>query len=357
MNALAPIPTAHAPAIRGMVPQTMPDVFHLAEAVHKSGLAPAGLNNPQAVAIAILHGLELGVPPMTALQRIAVINGRPTIWGDLAMALVRSSGAAESIREDITGEGDARVAICTVKRRGEPEPIIGRFSVADAKRAGLWDERAKVRRKNRQTGDMYEAPNDAPWHRFPERMMKMRARAFALRDGFADVLGGLYLREEVEEDQLLEVEPAPTGPKPPAPPRPAAPEQPALRAPESQAETQLALDQLSNSEVREMAGSSPSAPPHVAKAPPKPPVPSAPPPAQAKAAREHTDVAPQPTTDHGLELLQEIEGRFAVAQTEATLQRMWAFAEEEVNALPMAQRQRAEHLYEANLSRIHGGPK
>ncbi len=370
MNALAQV---HSPSIRAMVPQTMPDVFNLAEAVHRSGLAPAGLNNPQAVAIAILHGLELGVPPMTALQRIAVINGRPTIWGDLAMALVRSSGAAESIKEEIVGEGDQCAAICTVKRRGEPEPIVGRFSVADAKRAGLWDERPKVRRRNKQSGETYEVANDAPWHRFPERMMKMRARAFALRDGFADVLGGLYLREEIEEDEIVEAEPARAMPKPPAPPKPNA--APALPAPEPQADSQSALDKLSNPEVREMVTKSPSAPSHVAKAPPKPPVPpQAPAPEQGRPAREER--APKPAAGPprppappaaGTELfddfpgdkpmpdadvLTDLESRFAMATTEEMLQRMWAFAEEDITALPMAQRQEAEALYDRHLARI-----
>lgn len=353
MNALSPIPT-QAPAIRAMVPQTMPEVFSLAEAVHKSGLAPAGLNNTQAVAIAILHGLELGVPPMTALQKIAVINGRPTIWGDLAMALVRSSGAAESIREEIVGEGDARAAVCTVKRKGEPEPIIGRFSVADAKRAGLWDDRLKVRRRNRTTGETYEAPNDAPWHRFPDRMMKMRARAFALRDGFADVLGGLYLREEIEEDQPVEVEPARPMPKPPVPPKVAS--TPALPAPQ-----EAAMDKLSNSEVRETAMASPSAPAPAAKVPPKPPAPPAPRAAPRPPAPAGTDLFASGRSEDSGELapplLVDIEARFAMASSEPVLERMWAFVEAEVNDLPQSARLKAEGLYEAALARIQRGGK
>ena len=46
--------------------------------------------------IAIMHGLEVGLSPLSALQRIAVINGRPTIWGDGALALVKASGLCEA---------------------------------------------------------------------------------------------------------------------------------------------------------------------------------------------------------------------------------------------------------------------
>jgi hypothetical protein len=159
--------------------------------------------------VAIMHGLEVGLTPMAALQRIAVVNGRPTIWGDGAMGLVRGSGACEYIRETIAGDGESMVATCQAKRKGEVEPIVGLFSVADAKKAGLWNKQG-------------------PWTQFPKRMLQMRARAFCLRDGFADVLGGLYLREEIEDSARPAPPPRPTVAEAPpapllAPPRPTPP--------------------------------------------------------------------------------------------------------------------------------------
>lgn len=175
-----PLPTLKAGGkLAAIVPQDLDSAYRLAKAVCLAGLAPKGLDKPEGVMIAILHGMEVGLPPMMALQKIAVINGRPTIWGDGALGLVRASGICEYVIEKIEGIGDKRVAICTAKRRGEPDPIVRRFSVEDAKRAALWDK-------------------NGPWKQFPERMLQMRARAFALRDGFADVLGGLYLTEELQ---------------------------------------------------------------------------------------------------------------------------------------------------------------
>jgi hypothetical protein len=95
------------------------------------------------------------------------------------LALVRASGLLDSIKEEIIGEGDQTTAICSAWRRGEDNPIIGRFSVADAKRAQLWVK-------------------PGPWQQYPRRMLQMRARGFCLRDAFPDVLKGLYLREELE---------------------------------------------------------------------------------------------------------------------------------------------------------------
>jgi hypothetical protein len=41
--------------------------------------------------------------------------------------------------------------------------------------------------------------NEGPWQTYPERMLRMRARSWTMRDAFADVLRGLQLREEVED--------------------------------------------------------------------------------------------------------------------------------------------------------------
>ncbi|MCX8498128.1 MAG: recombinase RecT, partial [Caulobacteraceae bacterium] len=132
----------------------------------------------------ILYGMEVGLSPIAALQRMAIIDGRPTIWGDAALALVQASNLLISIKEEIHEDaiqatGNRLTAICTVTRNGRTEPVTKTFSVEDAKRAGLWQK-------------------PGPWSDYPKRMLAMRARAFALRDAFPDVLAGLYLREEIE---------------------------------------------------------------------------------------------------------------------------------------------------------------
>jgi hypothetical protein len=156
-------------------------------------MAPKGLDTPEACMIAIMHGLEVGLSPLSALQRIAVINGRPTLWGDGALALVKASGLCEAIEEWIEGDDDdpsSWMAICNLIRKHDPVPVERRFSTADAKRAKLWGK-------------------SGPWSDYPKRMLQMRARAFALRDAFPDVLGGLYLTEEfLGEAESLEQAPA-----------------------------------------------------------------------------------------------------------------------------------------------------
>jgi hypothetical protein len=166
------------------------DAFKFSKMVAASEFAPKDFRGkPESCLLAIQHGSEVGLSPMQSLQSIAVINGRPTIWGDAALALVQSSPVCEYVREYTEGDGDALVAVCEAKRRGYPQPTVVRFSMADAKRAGL-------------------AGKSGPWSQYPARMLTLRARGFALRNAFADALRGLITAEEAQDYPPLE--PTPT---------------------------------------------------------------------------------------------------------------------------------------------------
>ena len=172
------------PAVSGthqvapVLPRSFDEIRAMAEYIARSNLCPKEFRGrPADVAVAIMHGLELGLKPLQALRNITVINGRPTVWGDAALALVLASPACEYVKEEVRGEGEAMKAVCQVKRRGHPAEVIRTFSVADAKRAGLWGK-------------------PGPWRDYPQRMLQLRARSWALRDAFPDLLSGLYLTEE-----------------------------------------------------------------------------------------------------------------------------------------------------------------
>lgn len=166
--------------IKAIVPENIEQAYRLANMISAANAAPKSYNrDANAIMIGIMHGMEVGLPPMAALQSIAVINGMPCIWGDGALGLVRASGLLEEFKETMEGEGDQAKATCWVKRKGE-EGMAREFSVADAKKAELWGKRG-------------------PWQNYPKRMMQMRARSWALRDGFADVLRGLHIAEEARD--------------------------------------------------------------------------------------------------------------------------------------------------------------
>lgn len=165
----------------GLALQTMGEAMQFAQMVAKSDFAPKDFRGkPESCLLAIQHGSEVGLSPMQSLQSIACINGRPSVWGDAALALVMGSAACEYVRERVDGDGDAMVAICEAKRRGYPEANVTKFTVADAKKAGLWGK-------------------SGPWTQYPKRMLQLRARGFALRDAFPDVLKGLITAEEAQD--------------------------------------------------------------------------------------------------------------------------------------------------------------
>lgn len=173
---------------------SLEDAFRFAKAICESGFAPRGMEKPESVLIALQWGAELGLSPMAGLQNIAVVNGRPALFGDAALALVRSSGLLEDYREEEVGEAgkDSFGYKVTVKRRGQGEQAET-FTVADAKTAKLWGK-------------------NGPWTDYPRRMLKFRARGFVLRDAFGDVLKGLRTTEEAQ-DMAAEVNVTPLAAK------------------------------------------------------------------------------------------------------------------------------------------------
>lgn len=157
-----------------LAPRTFDDAIKFSEMLAKSDFVPKAFQGkPGDILAAIQMGYEVGLAPMAALQNIAVINGRPSMWGDALLAIVQASGLLETIDES----DDGKTATCRVKRKGDPTPRVSTFSMDDASRAAL-------------------AGKQGPWQQYPKRMRQMRARSFALRDKFADVLKGLIAREE-----------------------------------------------------------------------------------------------------------------------------------------------------------------
>lgn len=192
----APIPTGGA--IKAVIPRDVSEAGRLAVAIIKAGLCPdsykdAGKPNESKVMIGILKSLEVGLPPITGLSTIAIINGKPSVYGDGLSALLQKSGALvkREIEEigDKPAEGaqigewpDSYGVRVRLHRKGQDEPYEGEFTVGAAKRAKLW---MNVKRD--------------PWIKYPKRMMMWRAFGFAVRDGFSDCLSGLWLAEEVED--------------------------------------------------------------------------------------------------------------------------------------------------------------
>ena len=171
------ITTRASTAPQVLRPQTFDQLAQFAAMASKSNLVPpAYKGKPEDIMLAVQMGSEVGLAPMQALQNIATINGRPALWGDAQLGLCKSHPLWVSIEETMTGAGETRSAHCVVIRNGET-PVVREFGYVQAKQAGLWGK-------------------SGPWTQYPDRMMQMRARGFALRDAFPDALRGLLSEHE-----------------------------------------------------------------------------------------------------------------------------------------------------------------
>jgi len=258
MSTDLPIPvTTQAIAVghSGVELKSIEDMFRFARVVVGAKLAPRGMDTPEKVLIALQAGMECGLTPMASLRAFIVVQGQLSWRTEFALAKVRASGLLEDIDEHID---EAGTAVAMVLRKGAKRPLTRTFSVENAKTAGLWQKRGA---------------DGAPsaWVTYPQRMLRARALGFALRDGFADVLLGLPMAEEVVDG--LEVEPTPGAP--PSGERSAAPRQlEAARDPL----LELAFEQQAEPTAEGETTAAEDLPPPDAPVPPTPAPPSVEPP-------------------------------------------------------------------------------
>lgn len=191
MNEKTPVKTHDndMPLENGMLnPKTLNQLFRVATCYVKSGILPKEYNSPEKVITALQFARELGLPGLTSLREIAVINGKPSIYGTLPLSIVQSSGLMEWHEEFYLDsdhrkicDGNKNIAakvfasVTIVKRKNDPHPLTQTYTLAQAESAGLM--------------------RNAVWKSYPERMLRYRSRSMALKDKFADVLGGTAIKE------------------------------------------------------------------------------------------------------------------------------------------------------------------
>lgn len=162
-----------------LAPTNMSEAIQFSEMLASSNMVPKNFQGkPADILVAVQWGSEVGLPPLAALNGIAVINGKPSLYGDAAMSLVVGHPAYGGHEEKLEGEE----ASCTIVRivNGKEVPTVRTFSVTDAKKANLMSK-------------------PGPWSQYPKRMLAMRARGFAIRDSFPDALKGVITYEEAAD--------------------------------------------------------------------------------------------------------------------------------------------------------------
>lgn len=169
------------------------EVIELARGISSTEFVPRGLQSVEKTTAAILYGRELGLPPMTALSSVVLVNGRPSLYAKTQRALILAAGHELRIRENTPEK-----ATIWGRRRedaGDDDAWVKvTFSRADAERAGLWG-------------------SSDPWKKYPADMLLNRATSRISTAMFADVVAGLETAEAILDEDI----PAPATVTVPAP--------------------------------------------------------------------------------------------------------------------------------------------
>jgi len=278
----------NAPAPIALNPQSLTEAMKLSEYLAKSEIIPIAFRGrPADVFVAIGFGAELGMPPMSSLRNVFILDGRPTISADGAHGVAISHPECDRFyRDNERSElGKREVWICV--RNGEPHE--GEFTIEMA---------AHLMKKDN-------------WRNYPADMLKARARLRAAKLAFPDRLGGILTREEIQ-DGILDLEER-------APDRFSAPPPPLVNATLTDRERARAHREAEESLVREAEESVVSSEPHTDDRKPEPP-----PPAMVSAGEPSTAapaVNDEPATHEELERrAQELSRAIAAAKTEQELE-------------------------------------
>lgn len=247
----------NAPALRptaplvpaGAAPDSLSfgEMLRRAEVLARTELVPKPLQgNPEAIVTIGVWGAEHGVPLMTAIQEVHVIENRPSPSAQLRLALIRRAGHevrwVESTAERAVVRGRRR------EYRHDPDGwVTVEYTADQARQAGLlaeWVERWESikgtdnKTRNRKTtiilGPGRTIPAGAPawvaeeiaagkvlskdnWQKYPADMLRARAASVLARMEFSDVMAALGIDDYTAEERGYDIgqdldEPATTDP-------------------------------------------------------------------------------------------------------------------------------------------------
>ena len=162
------------------------DVINLARGIAGTEFVPNGLRGSiEKTSAAILYGRELGLPPMTALGSVHVVEGRAGISAEAMRALILQAGHELSIQESTTSR-----CVILGRRKGSSE-----WTRAEATKA----EYDQVGQYSKKLGKTLKLTDKDVWKSYPAEMLLARCTTKLARMVFADVIHGMRSTEELQD--------------------------------------------------------------------------------------------------------------------------------------------------------------
>lgn len=180
------------------------ELIRYCKAVITSEMVPERFNTPEKLFGALMFSRSLNLPDI-AIRQVAVIEGTPSLFGDLPLALIQKDGQLKNFKEvwfdkeykEIRFENknlDAEVfgAVCFASR-GEGEIQSFSYTMKDAEKAGQYPAKKRDGSIN----------NFSPWMKHTKMMLRYKARAIMAKSLFADKINGVSI-SEYDFDQTLD---------------------------------------------------------------------------------------------------------------------------------------------------------
>lgn len=170
-----------------LIGKTIEGLYRIAKFMCLSKMVPKHYDTVEKVMAGMQYAVSLNLNPFISLRQISVVNGQPSLWGDLPLGLVRRTGQLEYIKEFQIDKNYAEISfqnknldavmwacVCIIKRVGFDERTFT-FTDLDYLRQG--------------------AGVDAIWKKFKPTMYMRKARGSGLKAEFSDVLEGVLIAE------------------------------------------------------------------------------------------------------------------------------------------------------------------
>lgn len=167
--------------------KSLNDMYRIAKMLLVAKMIPKHYDTPEKVLAGMQFAKSLNLNPFVSLRQIAVINGMPSLWGDLPLGLVRRTGKLKYIKEFFIDKDYNEIsfenknlhapmwgAICTIERDGYEKKSYTFTQLDYAKQGG-------------QVKDI--------WNKFDKTMFMRKARGLGLKSEFSDVLEGVLIAE------------------------------------------------------------------------------------------------------------------------------------------------------------------
>jgi hypothetical protein len=187
-----------------IVPRTFAEVMTMCQALAQASIAPKHLRgNPVEMAMVVMTGLEVGLPPMASLRLYTTWDGVPRLMAEGVRAIILMRATTIEYFEMATC--DDNHATWIGKRRGRPEKSVT-WTMERAKKAGLLSKPV--------------------WQAYQQDMLNARASMQLGRIIAPDVVAGMVALEEARDGDFLDAQGVEAKPTFVAPPPPQIPQGP-----------------------------------------------------------------------------------------------------------------------------------